>query len=1539
MLPSPRVLRIPIGRSIRASLSLAVLLLATSLNAAFNVTISSTGPQSGGSFIKGVWTPTNPSSVILVASLLAELEKGDVTILTAGKGFEPGNITIQSVLPLDDLITTKSPTLTLHALNDILVNASLSQATKGGDDKPTRVHLVLNANSDRSGGGSAQINAAIALAGGTLTVGGEGVAQTAASSITTGGGDVGINVAGPVSLAGTYINSGGGSISVRAGSTLSSTLISLVSEGGPITLTSTGSMAIVSPTSTSGGTFTAQVTGPGTLSLQNDVTTSGGNVLMTTANGLLQTTLGATINSSGGAGTGSLRIESLAATGALVLGGDAFGSAGGITLQSGGDLTINAPVNGNGGPVLIRANADNGPTGNLSVNAAVATTGPGSVTAGGVDFTQSATGTFSTAAGPISGAFSGSVTVSRGITSINGPVSLTGASLILNSALSGGGGITLSGGSIVGNAGGTLTSENQAISITSAGLTDLIGAVQSNGGTLTIQSGSTLDVGAGILSSAGGNILLSAAGTLHLTGPITTSGGSLTVQSTAAGEVQILNDLTTSGGTIRVSTGNGPIQSSAGSTLDVGGGAGTGAIFLTARASLGSITLNGDLQAGSGGTELRADLDLLINAPIFSGGPVTLRANADSIGTGSLFLAAPVTTVGSASIVLAGVNLTQSGTGSVSAASGNLIGTFSGSATVARALSSTTGSLTLTAGTLTLSAAVSGGGGVTLAGAVVIGNAGGTITSQNRPILITAAASADIISAIESNGGPITVQAGSTLELGTGILASAGGIITLTSSGNMTLVGPIVTGGGSFRASVTGAGTLSIQNDITTSGGSLEVTTAIGLLQSTVGSTLDASGGAGTGSIRAEALSASGNVLLNGNVLGSGGGTVLRAGGDVTLNDSVQAGGPVVLRANSDDGGLGSLAVNAPVTVLGTGTLTLGGVGFTQTLTGTLSTTAGAILGTFTGPATVSRSLTSASGSLTLNGPSLNINAPISGGGGVTLSGGTINGNSGGTFTSQNAPISITSTAATDIISAILSNGGSISIQAGTTLDLGTGLLGSAGGPVTLSAIGNLTLFGPVTTAGAAFTARVTGAGALAIQNDVTTSGGSIELTTANGMLSSTAGSDLDASGGAGTGTIRADSLALSGALTLAGPVTTTGGKVTLRAGGHLTVNAAVTAGGGSGIELVANSLKGALGDLVLSAPVTLNSAGPILLNGVALLQSGTGAITSAGGPINGSFSSKVQLSRNVASGGGRIAFTGLGGISVESLLSTAPPDGGSGRLLTSTGVTIKTTPILGNADIVLIGTTVQAPTVVDPITSDAGPTSITLGAFVKDDGGMQILERGMVLALASVNPQPSLGGNGVTRLVSPATTGAFSVGASGLIPGQTYAFRAFATNAAGTSYTKTGTFLLPTPIQDWRRQFFGSPANTGIGANSATPDGDGIPNLIKYALVLPPGKALSSDLPPPIFVEINKASHLAIELLRDPARTDISIHVEASGDLHDWSTVASSERGAPYEGKGFVSEREVQRSLRLALIRDLADASVQPVRFLRVRVEPTSKD
>src|SRR5207244_13158404 len=43
------------------------------------------------------------------------------------------------------------------------------------------------------------------------------------------------------------------------------------------------------------------------------------------------------------------------------------------------------------------------------------------------------------------------------------------------------------------------------------------------------------------------------------------------------------------------------------------------------------------------------------------------------------------------------------------------------------------------------------------------------------------------------------------------------------------------------------------------------------------------------------------------------------------------------------------------------------------------------------------------------------------------------------------------------------------------------------------------------------------------------------------------------------------------------------------------------------------------------------------------------------------------------------------------------------------------------------------------------------------------------------------------------------------------------------------------TPLQAWRDNHFGNPSNVGAGENGASPAGDGIPNLIKYALGLDP--------------------------------------------------------------------------------------------------------
>jgi hypothetical protein len=86
--------------------------------------------------------------------------------------------------------------------------------------------------------------------------------------------------------------------------------------------------------------------------------------------------------------------------------------------------------------------------------------------------------------------------------------------------------------------------------------------------------------------------------------------------------------------------------------------------------------------------------------------------------------------------------------------------------------------------------------------------------------------------------------------------------------------------------------------------------------------------------------------------------------------------------------------------------------------------------------------------------------------------------------------------------------------------------------------------------------------------------------------------------------------------------------------------------------------------------------------------------------------------------------------------------------------------------------------------------TSASLGGLISSNGGAALSERGIVYALTSANPNPEIGGGGVTKvIVAGSGTGSFSTPVSGLTPGAAYSFRAYAINALGTSYTPPATF------------------------------------------------------------------------------------------------------------------------------------------------------
>lgn len=99
------------------------------------------------------------------------------------------------------------------------------------------------------------------------------------------------------------------------------------------------------------------------------------------------------------------------------------------------------------------------------------------------------------------------------------------------------------------------------------------------------------------------------------------------------------------------------------------------------------------------------------------------------------------------------------------------------------------------------------------------------------------------------------------------------------------------------------------------------------------------------------------------------------------------------------------------------------------------------------------------------------------------------------------------------------------------------------------------------------------------------------------------------------------------------------------------------------------------------------------------------------------------------------------------------------------------------------------------------------------------------------------------------------------------------------------------TPVQTWRDDNFGNPSNVGAGADGAEPAGDGVPNLIKYALGLDPFTPATSDELPMGNIQqaLDGQDYLTLTVNRTATAPDISYIVEVSGDLFAWSSDPSN--------------------------------------------------
>jgi uncharacterized repeat protein (TIGR03803 family) len=138
----------------------------------------------------------------------------------------------------------------------------------------------------------------------------------------------------------------------------------------------------------------------------------------------------------------------------------------------------------------------------------------------------------------------------------------------------------------------------------------------------------------------------------------------------------------------------------------------------------------------------------------------------------------------------------------------------------------------------------------------------------------------------------------------------------------------------------------------------------------------------------------------------------------------------------------------------------------------------------------------------------------------------------------------------------------------------------------------------------------------------------------------------------------------------------------------------------------------------------------------------------------------------------------------------------------------------------------------------------------------------------------------------------------------------------------------LPPPMEDWKSFHFGDPNAPDLD----DPDGDGIPNLLEYALLGDPWFTDATTLSAGAITTFPDGPRLAVIVPRDPAHTDITVIVEVSETLASWSTLATSTAGGAFTGPGYYAGDAATPGVKSVTIRDTQPASAASRRFIRIR-------
>lgn len=1132
-------------------------------------------------------------------------------------GDDPGNNSIITAGQLVILLDTTD--VSLAATNDINVNAAVDASGNTGSHG-----LTLDAGHD------VNVNNAIVLKDATLTLtAGNGVNITA--GVQVGAGDI-------------VITAGAGGV-VTGGD-----VTAIQSTAGAVTINSTGGDVLVG----SGGSFgdIHAATGLSITATGAGVTIDNGSIVRTDAGALAVT-----------ADT-SVAIAQTSATGAQLL-NDGSGTltitAPSFTSTSGG---VPAAVQG-GGAVTIVAD-------DVSFSDSIASTG-GTVTfrtltpGRGISLADSLVVGQLTLTGTELSLLNGSKVVIGDATA--GDISVAGT---VNQPPAGWGTLNLvTGGAISDAAGGTLQVDNLVTeSVTGTVLNTqthfvtTFAAVNSTSGGIALKNSGDLTVGtlpgsggsiAGVTESGTGGVSLSTTGVLSVTGTGETV--------SAAGNISLSGQDVLTGG------GNSPaVESSAGSvtltaTRDVILGAGdfgdvhaaTGLTLTATRHVIidqGSVasTDAGDVSV-SGGSSVQILQTTFPGAAILNNGAGTLAVSAPSFVSNGGAVPASIQAAGLVTIQADTVDFTD---GITSTADNVLFRPFTSGRGISLADADVTGQLTLTSTQLSH---VSAATGIVIIGDATAGDisVAGTI---NQPV--TGWDTLHLITA-----GAISDSAGGTLQLDN-LAAEANNGIFLHNQTHFV---------GSFAASNTSSGGVTLKNGLTMTIGAVDGVTGITSVAGDVllisdkfdvANAITATGqtvtfqslstgiGADLGSLTDSSSTA---FELSQAELANVSAARLRinADGDILVSDAIDGTGQwaelsLTSGGNVSESGsitVGSLAVSADGSVSLGNNNAIGTIAATAGDAFTLRSTLNLTVGTVDGIDGVS-----ADGQTALTSDqTLTLTKDVSAGAGnlLILTGLTGINQTAGALTAGGLAVYTTTGnaslagAANDVDQLAADVAGTFSYADADGFDVDTvnaqaGI--SAGGNVTLVAGGDLKLVQGVATAGGDFSATVTGGGFTA-----QSPGGVIDTTGAN------EGDD------AGNITVIA-----TGAVNIATPLlavgqdNTTGdagngGDVTLT-GSSVTLSAVNTSGGST---TFASALGGSAGVVSVTA-----TSGTITLNSDVTAAGGSG--DTPGDDANATFTGPVVLANNVTVTGLDIHFTSTIQATTDGgqSLTLASPTGGA---------------------------------------------------------------------------------------------------------------------------------------------------------------------------------------------------------------------------------------------------------------------------------------